>query len=100
VPGFRLDFSPSATAALSSMVADAGLERQLRAVRKALGQLEVDTRHQALKTHKYKGKACPHGGELFEAYAQNKTPGAWRIFFCYPPEKPGTIYVVDITPHP
>jgi hypothetical protein len=31
--------------------------------------------------------------------AQNKTPGADRIFWCYGPEK-GEMTIIAITPHP
>jgi hypothetical protein len=37
--------------------------------------------------------------KVFEAYAQNKTPGAYRVFWCYGPEQ-GEITVIAITPHP
>jgi hypothetical protein len=36
---------------------------------------------------------------MFEAYAQNDTPGAYRIMWCYGPGK-GEITIVAITPHP
>lgn len=37
--------------------------------------------------------------KVFEAYAQNRTPGAYRIFWCYGPQKT-QITVLAITPHP
>jgi hypothetical protein len=38
---------------------------------------------------------------VFEAYAQNRTPGAYRIFWCYGPDKDkGDITITAITPHP
>ena len=40
----------------------------------------------------------PHD-KVFEAYAQNRTPGAYRVFWCYGPEA-GQITVIAITPHP
>jgi hypothetical protein len=47
------------------------------------------------------------GGEkVFEAYAQNDTPGAYRIFWHYGPDevvgkkRTPVITVVAITPHP
>jgi hypothetical protein len=96
---FQLDRSPAAAAQLDELERDAGLHRQLKAVRKALGFLQVDPNYPGLNVHPFKGTPCPHGDTLFEAYAQNKTPGAYRIFFCYPPQR-GWIYVVAITPHP
>jgi hypothetical protein len=40
-----------------------------------------------------------NGEEVFEAYAENKTPAAYRIFWHYGPKK-GQISVVAITAHP
>ena len=37
--------------------------------------------------------------KVFEAYAQNRTPGAYRVFWCYGPQQ-GQIIIVAITPHP
>jgi hypothetical protein len=37
--------------------------------------------------------------EVFEAYAENNTPGAYRIFWHYGPDK-NMITIVAITPHP
>ena len=36
---------------------------------------------------------------VFEACAQNQTPGAFRVFWCYGPRK-GDISIIAITPHP
>jgi hypothetical protein len=37
-------------------------------------------------------------GKVFEAYVQNRTPGAYRLFWCYGPGK-GEITIIAITPH-
>jgi hypothetical protein len=46
------------------------------------------------------------GEKIFEAYAQNNTPGAYRIFWHYGPDeitskkRAPVITIVAITPHP
>ena len=40
-----------------------------------------------------------NGEKVFEAYAQQRTPGAYRVFWYYGPER-GMITIVAITPHP
>ena len=97
---FELERSDGAATDLSLLEADAGLYRQLKAVRKALGLLQQNPNHPSLNVHPYLSESCPHGDTLYEAYAQNRTPGAYRIFFCYPPAKRGWILIVAITPHP
>jgi hypothetical protein len=41
----------------------------------------------------------PNGEEVFEAYAENNTPGAYRIFWVYGPGK-DVITILAITAHP
>lgn len=76
----------------------AGLFKQ---VYKALNYLKENPSHQSLQTHEYSSLGNPYdkNGKVFEAYAQNRTPGAYRIFWCYGPKK-GEITIIAITPHP
>jgi len=77
---------------------NAGLFKQ---VRKAIQQLQENPRHPGLQTHPYYSLPHPHkkGEKVFEAYAQDDTPGAYRIFWCYGP-KEREITIIAITPHP
>jgi hypothetical protein len=70
-------------------------------VTKAIRLLADNPRHPSLQTHEFDSKKNPYdpNGKVFEAYAQNKTPGAYRIFWCYGPGK-GEITILAITPHP
>ena len=76
-------------------------EGLFKRVGKALRQLAVDPRHPSLNTHGYESLRDPHdpGAKVFAAYAQNKTPGAYRIFWSYGPER-GEITILAITPRP
>ncbi len=96
---FALKFTPQAEADLKSLEEDNSLSKRLKAVRKALGHLEINPRHPGLNTHKYNALSGPNGEEIFEAYAENKTPAAYRIFWFYGPEKK-EITIIAITPHP
>ena|ERR1700722_14534789 len=97
---FILDRTDEAQQQLEKLERDAGLARQLKAVRKALGKLQLDPNYRGLNSHAMQGQLCPHGGTLNVSYAQNRTAGAYRIFWCYPPNARGTILVIAITPHP
>ena len=96
---FTLLFTDQAGADLDSLEADAGLAKQLKAVRKALALLETNPRHPGLNTHKFSSLKGPGGEEVFEAYAENKTPAASRVFWYYGPDKK-QITILAITPHP
>ena len=86
--------------ALETNQAKIGLLKQ---VRKTLGLLETNIKHPSLKTHEYSSLA---GERIWEAYAQNKTLGAYRVFFHYGPDagegkkRVPVLTIVAITPHP
>ncbi|MCA1993619.1 MAG: hypothetical protein LDL41_16485 [Coleofasciculus sp. S288] len=61
--------------------------------------METNLRHPSLKTHKYDSLSGPNAEEIFEAYVENRTPGAWRVFWYYGPGK-SIITVLAITAHP
>lgn len=77
---FKLLFTPQASDDLDHLTNDLSLNKRLKAVRKALGYLETNPRHSGLNTHKYFSLEGPSGEEIFEAYAKNNTPAAYRIF--------------------
>lgn len=97
---FLLTWTDTARTVFEVLRQDSSQVKRFKAVRKALRFLSQDPRHPSLNTHEWKSIRCPHGDKLWEAYAENNTPGAYRIFFCYAPNAPGTICVVNITPHP
>jgi hypothetical protein len=96
---FALKFTNEAIANLNRLEEDNSLAKRLKAVRKALGYLETNPRHPGLNTHKFTSLSGPNGEEVFEAYAENKTSAAYRIFLIYGPEK-DEITILAITPHP
>jgi hypothetical protein len=94
---FRLSFTPEARSVLRRLEDEQ--HPKLAKVRKALGNLESNPRHPSLRTHEFTSLSGPHGEKVFEAYVENRTPGAWRLFWYYGPE-PGMIRILNITPHP
>lgn len=96
---FQLLFSKKARAELGALQTDASQKKRFKAVRKSLGYLETNPRHPGLNTHKFTSQAGPNGEEVFEAYAENNTPAAYRIFWFYGPQ-PKKITIISITSHP
>jgi len=60
-------------------------EGLFKQVAKTIKFLKENPRHPSLNTHEYSAIANPFDKsvKVFEAYAQNKTPGAYRVFWCY-----------------
>lgn len=96
---FALNLTDRAKADLSKLESDAGVAKRLRAVRKTLARLESNPRHPGLQSHKFQSMSGPRGEEVFEAYAEQATPAAYRVFWYYGPET-GQITVAAITKHP
>ena len=96
---FKLKYTNEANTQIDFLEKDKGLIKRWKAVRKALGYLETNPRHPALNTHKYSSLQGPNGEEVFEAYAENNTPAAYRIFWYYGPQKK-EITILAITAHP
>ena len=96
---FRLLFTREASENLDRLEADQGLAKRLKAVRKALALLETNPRHPGPNTHKFASLRGPGGEDVFEAYAESKTPAAYRIFWIYGPGR-GQITIIAITSHP
>ena len=96
---FHLLFTPQADADLRDLETNPAKNAVLKAVRRTLGFMETNLRHPSLNTHEFTALKGPRGEKVFEAYAQQHTPGAYRIFWYYGPEK-GQITIAAITPHP
>ena len=96
---FKLFYTKKADEQLDTLECSKDKKATYKAVRKALGLMEIDLKHPSLKTHKYESLQGPEGEDVFESYAQNNTPGAYRIFWYYGPNKK-QITVLAVVPHP
>lgn len=76
-------------------------EGLFKQVQKCVQLLLANPRHPGLNAHPYSSIPNPYdpNEKVFEAYAQNNTPGAYRVFWCYGPSK-GEITLIAITAHP
>ncbi len=96
---FHLRFADRAKYNLALLADDASKQKRYKAVLKALAYLESNPRHPSLNTHKFFGLSSALGEDVFEAYAENNTPAAYRIFWHYGVGK-DVVTILDITPHP
>ena len=102
----KIKFTPTADRHLTALENTPSSVAVLAQVQKTLGFLEVNPSHPGLHTHEFTSLTGANGEKVFEAYAQNKTPGAYRIFWHYGPDetkgkkRTPVITIVAITPHP
>lgn len=76
-------------------------EGLFKKVHKTIALLGQNPRHPGLQSHEFKSLDHPYDPKekVFEAYAQHRTPGAYRLFWCYGPG-PREITIIAVTPHP
>lgn len=102
----QLRFTDEAAGQLHALASDPAKRGLHKQVLKTLGFLETNARHPGLNTHEYRSLVGVNGERLWEAYAQDKTPGAYRVFFHYGPDelsggkRVAVLTIVAITPHP
>lgn len=96
---FELKFSEKADEQLEALENTPSKKAACKAVKKILGYMEANLRHPSLKTHEFTSMKGKKGEKVFEAYAQNDTPGAYRVFWHYGPGD-REIFILMITPHP
>ena len=103
----ELRFTLEADKQLTIIENDPSLKDVQKQVRKTLRYLETNLRSKSLQTHEYQSLTRRYGIKVFEAYVQQKTPGAHRVFWHYGPDEIGKdrkripiITIIAITPHP
>jgi uncharacterized protein YbcV (DUF1398 family) len=94
-----LEWTTGAQQAFEQIKNDASRKRHYKAVKKTIQFLAMNPRHNSLQTHEFTSLKGPDGEKVFEAYAQQRTPAAYRVFWYYGPSK-GAITIVAVTPHP
>jgi hypothetical protein len=102
----KIKFTPTADEQYAELEGSPSKAAIFGQVRKAIGYLELNPQHPGLNTHEFTSLTGANGEKVFEAYAQNNTPGAYRIFWHYGPDETKgkkripVITVIAITPHP
>lgn len=94
---FKLAFTPEARSVLHALAKND--KPKHKKVLKTLGLIESNPRHPGLRTHKFQSLSGPNGEDVFEAYVEQETPAAWRVFWFYGPTR-STICILTIARHP
>ncbi|MBD2385651.1 hypothetical protein [Cylindrospermum sp. FACHB-282] len=94
---YKLKFTTEAKEVLETLKIND--EKKHKKVLKTLAFMENNLRHPSLKTHEYDFLQGPNKEKVFEAYVENNTPAAYRIFWYYGPDQ-YELTILTITPHP
>ena len=96
---YRVRFTKKALETIEKLKNSPSDRGRYKAVVKSITLLSQDPHHNSLQTHSIHSIRGPAGQKVFEAYAQQKTPAAYRIFWYYGPDH-AAITVFAVTPHP
>ena len=96
---FELEWTSEAEETYNLLKGDASQKKRYKAVKKTIRFLAINPRHNSLQTHEYLSLKGPNGEKVFEAYAEQKTPAAYRVFWYYGSSR-GIITIFAITSHP
>jgi hypothetical protein len=100
---YKLRFAKRAAETLAALEhGGANEQAKLKKIRRALKRLEENPRHPGLASHPYESFPVDRDVKVWDSYVENRTPSAWRIFWCYGPDegREPVITVLAITPHP
>jgi len=95
---FEIFLTDQAKDQLDRLRTDKGLAKRYKAVKKTIRFLSSNPRHKSLKTYEFTTLKGPKREKVFEAYAEQSTPAAYRVFWYYGPDK-NQITIIAITPH-
>lgn len=97
-----LAISSRAKKELDALDADGNLAKRARAARNAIHQIAKDPRYPSLRTKKLSGSTYNgidvSKGDIYQSYAENGVPGAYRIFWRYRDD--GEIEILSVAHHP
>ena len=96
---FKIYLTDEALKQVDVLKNNKGLLKRYKAVKKTLSLLKDNPRHPGLQTHEYKYFSQSMGVKIFEAYAGQNTPAAYRVFWYYGPDRK-EITVISIISHP
>jgi hypothetical protein len=96
---FEVFWAATAKESYVSLKSDLSKKKQYKSVKKAIRLLANDPHYPSLQTHEFTSLKGPEGEKVFEAYAEQNTPGAYRILWYYGPQK-DVITIFVITSHP
>ena len=92
---FEIIIQPEASENLRLLRTNKTYDKRYKAASKTLKFLSQNPKHPSLQTHEYHSLRGMKGEKVFEAYAEQNTPGAYRVFWHYGPGS-GQITILSI----
>lgn len=95
---FEIYWTDQAKSDYYHLKSNPSLNKRYKAVKNTIQLLAANPHHNSLQTHEYLTIKNPQGEKVFEAYAEQNTPAAYRVFWSYGPVK-DAITIQAITRH-
>ena len=94
---YRIEITEDAYKDLERIKKNHKAKELRKKIKKAIELLQRNPRHNSLNSHEYKSLSQRYGVKVFGIYIENKTPGAYRLFWHYYDQD--IIRIVAIMPH-
>ena len=98
-PPIHLLYTDEARSVLSDLTKPTHRAKNQKVLKTLRLLRDVGPSHPGLSSHKYHSLSGPGGEDVWESYIENRTPGAWRLWWVYGPDA-DTITIVTLGPHP
>ena len=96
---FEIFLTKEAKNQLDRLKKEKGLKKRYKAIVKAIKLLASDPKYKSLQTHEFTSLSGHNKEKVFEAYAEQSTPAAYRIFWHYEIDR-NQITIISIIKHP
>ena len=96
---FELEWTDEAKEVYNRLKGNPSQKIRYNAVKKTIKYLSENPQHNSLQTHPFLSLEGPNGEKVFEAYAQQNTHAAYRVFWYYGAKR-DIIVLLTITAHP
>lgn len=94
---YKIEVADSALEDLEKIKKSHKAEILRKKIKNKIELLKQNPKHSSLNSHEYTSLSKRYGVKIFGIYIENKTPGAYRLFWHY--HGNNIIRVVAITPH-
>ena len=93
----KVTLSPGVDAWLKTAKDQPALKRRYEKVKRAIKVMrEVGPSYPAFESHRMKHLAGPGRRPIWNSYIENRTPGAWRMYWVYGEDE---VYILSVGPH-
>lgn len=99
MPAFEILWTDQAERQLLELKRRGPVDKYIKVTKTLSTIAEHGPKYPSLRSHKYQSIKGPGGEDIWESYVENRTAGAWRVWWMYGP-KTNEITLIMLGKHP